>query len=290
MFSLRVRISGILIIATALVALVPQSRSQDSPQEKPAISSYPETEEGLKSLLADIFAAIQSSNETRISSLMAGLALPDHAAWFTKTFGPEQGGSLEAKYAASSPEFSAETRKVFEYALKSQRTQPSIKKYEKTADGVNHAPYAVTVMISPAALYEAYGSSPNDKYGALLGDYMYVDGAFRFFNPQLWRALSGAPVMRVRVGGQVMASRLKIKIPPEYPKEARVERVAGTVRLRAVVARDGKIKEIQIVSGPPLLQKAALDACLKWVYEPTLLNGEPVEVETTIDVVFSLNY
>jgi len=62
----------------------------------------------------------------------------------------------------------------------------------------------------------------------------------------------------------------------------------GTVRLHAIISKDGTIQQLEVISGPALLQQAALDAVRQWRYKPTLLNTEPVEVDTTIDVVFSL--
>ena len=70
---------------------------------------------------------------------------------------------------------------------------------------------------------------------------------------------------------------------------ARQTRISGTVRLHAVLSTDGKVQSVEVVSGHPLLQQAALDAVHQWTYEPTLLNGEPVEVDTVIDIVFSLD-
>jgi protein TonB len=64
--------------------------------------------------------------------------------------------------------------------------------------------------------------------------------------------------------------------------------VSGTVILHAIIGKDGSIKELQYISGPPLLLKSAMDAVKEWRYKPTQLNGEPVEVDTTIDVVFTL--
>jgi protein TonB len=61
------------------------------------------------------------------------------------------------------------------------------------------------------------------------------------------------------------------------------------VRLHIIVAKDGTIEQIEVISGHPLLLQAALDAVRQWRYQPTLLNGEPVEVDTTIDVIYSLN-
>jgi protein TonB len=64
--------------------------------------------------------------------------------------------------------------------------------------------------------------------------------------------------------------------------------VSGTVVLKATISATGHIKNLEVVSGPSLLQQAALDAVRQWVYRPYLLNGQPVEVMTTINVVFTL--
>jgi protein TonB len=97
-----------------------------------------------------------------------------------------------------------------------------------------------------------------------------------------------AKVSRVKIGGNVAKSLLKHKVQPRYPKEARDNRIQGTVRLHVVLSTAGKVQQLELVSGDPVLAKAALDAVRQWEYKPTLLNGEPVEVDTTVDVVFSL--
>lgn len=94
---------------------------------------------------------------------------------------------------------------------------------------------------------------------------------------------------RIRVGGQVQQAKILNKPLPIFPALARQARIQGTVRLQAIIAKDGSVQELQVLSGPPLLVQAALDAVRQWRYSPTLLNGEPVEVVTTIDVIFSLN-
>ncbi len=78
------------------------------------------------------------------------------------------------------------------------------------------------------------------------------------------------------------------EVKPSYPPLARAARVSGTVRIHAVIAKDGGIRDLQLIGGPPLLVEAALNAVKQWVYRPTLLNGEPVEVITQIDVNFIL--
>src|SRR6195256_4908383 len=93
----------------------------------------------------------------------------------------------------------------------------------------------------------------------------------------------------LRVGGNVQAARIINRVQPVYPPLARQTRISGTVRLHAIIGKDGMIQQLEVMNGHPLLQQSALDAVRQWRYQPTLLNGEPVEVDTTIDVIFSLN-
>jgi protein TonB len=94
---------------------------------------------------------------------------------------------------------------------------------------------------------------------------------------------------RIRQGGQVQAAKLMNKVQPMYPPLARQTRISGTVRLHAIIAKNGTVEQLEVISGHPLLVQAALDAVRQWRYQATTLNGEPVEVDTTIDVIFSLN-
>lgn len=93
---------------------------------------------------------------------------------------------------------------------------------------------------------------------------------------------------RIRVGGNVAAAKLRHVVQPVYPEIAKVSHIEGTVVLHCVIARDGTVQQIEFVSGPPLLMKAAMDAVRQWTYEPMLLNGEAIEVDTRVSVVFTL--
>jgi|SRR5579863_226627 len=94
---------------------------------------------------------------------------------------------------------------------------------------------------------------------------------------------------RIRQGGAVTQASLINRVQPNYPPLARQTRISGTVRLHAIISKDGTVQQLEVLSGHPLLVQAALDAVRQWRYRPTTLNGEPVEVDTTIDVIFSLN-
>jgi protein TonB len=94
---------------------------------------------------------------------------------------------------------------------------------------------------------------------------------------------------RIRVGGQVESARLIFQPKPEYPPLAKMARIQGVVRLDAIISKDGTIQDLKVLQGHPLLVKAALEAVQRWRYQPTLLNGEAVEVSTEIDVNFTLS-
>lgn len=94
---------------------------------------------------------------------------------------------------------------------------------------------------------------------------------------------------RVRISQGVTRGLLVQKVEPQYPTLARAARVQGDVVLSAVIDTNGQITNLQLVSGHPMLVPAAIAAVRQWRYKPYLLNGQPVEVETTITVIFSLS-
>ena len=96
------------------------------------------------------------------------------------------------------------------------------------------------------------------------------------------------PVQRITVGGKVQEAMLIKKVIPVYPPLARSTRIQGHVILSATISKEGTIEELKLISGHPLLAPAAMAAVKQWVYKPTLLNSEPVEVATEVDVNFTL--
>jgi TonB family protein len=87
----------------------------------------------------------------------------------------------------------------------------------------------------------------------------------------------------------VMEAALIHKVQPQYPTQARVAHISGTVRLRAIIGTDGRIRELEVISGSAFLQASAVAAVREWRYRPTLLNGHAIEVETLITVNFVLD-
>lgn len=98
-----------------------------------------------------------------------------------------------------------------------------------------------------------------------------------------------ATPQRIRVGGNVQSAKLIRQPKPVYPPLAKQARIQGTVRFTAIIGKDGTIQNLQLISGHPLLVPSATEAVKQWVYQPTQLNGEAVEVVTQIDVNFTLS-
>ena len=96
------------------------------------------------------------------------------------------------------------------------------------------------------------------------------------------------PPSRIRVGGNMQQTKLVSQPRPTYPPEAKAAHIQGVVKLNALIGKDGTIQNLEVISGEPALVQSALDAVKQWVYQTTLLNGQPVEVMTEIAVNYTL--
>jgi len=104
------------------------------------------------------------------------------------------------------------------------------------------------------------------------------------------KAPDPTPVIhRYREGGNVVLGALIHRVEPPYPQLARTARVSGVVELECVVGADGRIKEVKVKSGNPLLVHAAVEAAWQWIYAPSKLNGDPIEIITKLTFTFKLN-
>lgn len=129
------------------------------------------------------------------------------------------------------------------------------------------------------------GGIPGGQLGGVIGGIISSTSSLSTV-PKL--AIPAAP-KRVRISQGVTKGLLIQKIEPNYPPIARAARIQGQVVLAAIISKSGEIQILVLVSGHPMLTPAAIDAVKQWRYRPFLLNGEPVEVETTITVNFQLS-
>ncbi len=171
-----------------------------------------------------------------------------------------------------------------------QPEQP-VQQTMSTAPRPTEMPYGQIVVPSsiPHIVYIATGPEPSPLTGPAGWDPGAPDlTAVTIAGPAVPRVVR--QVRTIRVSTAVEAGLLYHKILPVYPPIAREARVEGTVRLEATISKVGRIENLRVASGPALLQQAALDAVKNWLYRPYLLDGQPVEVETTVDVIFTLSH
>ena len=286
----------LICFAGALLANVCAS-TQTVPQSDPpkaaaaqvdvVAPAYPETTYGLTKLVQDLYNAEESNDTKKSSEIYASLAIPNHAEWFRGTFGEQEGQRLDAKYSGALEHSLDILKKSVRMVIEKDQKIVVVRPFQKPEEAPNPLIKAVlTAMTNPATVYgAAMNSGPDDKAHTLLGDFVYVDGGFRFLDFDVMRALSTAPAL-IRFGGNVPKPRLIKEVEPVYPKKARKNGVWGTVKLHILLAKDGSVRKVDLVSGDPLLVQAAMDAVKQWKYTPTLLNGQPIEMDAQVVVVF----
>ena len=138
----------------------------------------------------------------------------------------------------------------------------------------------------PAMAGGVVGGVPGGIPGGQLGG--VIGGIIRSASNSVAIIPKTEPVKRVRISQGVTRGMVISKIEPKYPTIAVAARITGVVLLKAIISKEGTITELQVVNGHPVLIPAAIDAVKQWRYRPYLLNGEPVEVETTIIVNFDI--
>jgi len=137
------------------------------------------------------------------------------------------------------------------------------------------------VMATAGVVGGVPGGVPGGQMGGVIGG--IVNAASNLPVPKI------ATPQRIRVSSGVQSGLLIRKVNPTYPPLARQARIQGVVILQAQISKDGNIENLQLISGHPMLAPAAIDAVKQWKYKPYLLNGEPVEVETQVQVNFTLS-
>jgi len=275
-----------------------------APATAAALPTYPDTAGGLENLVGEIFRASKKNDTATFNALISSLSQPVPAEWFGNTFG-DDGETMLQQYPGAGPRITSALQAFFAKLQNEKFTQATAQKHEASCDdNSGELIYPVMVMRQRSVpLYELRFHAGEKFYR--LWALAYVDGGFRFvgeLHPPDFRA--GPPKLvgpsyksedsskehekRIRIGVNVSVARLVNRVPPEYPETARRERLQGTVRLHAVIAKDGSIRLLRVQVGYCSLGEAAMRAVRQWRYMPTLLEGKPVEVDTTIDVVFSL--
>jgi TonB family protein len=298
-------VAGLVMAMFVLVSDTRAQAQQNSSVNPATPPTYPETATGLEKLAEDIFRAAKKNDTAIYSGLISSLARPVPDEWFQDNFGDE-GDSMLKEYPKAGPRLAADLHAFFLKMRNEKFTQPTAQKHEASCDdNSGELIYPVMVMRQhPVPLYEVRFHQ-GDKFYRLWA-LAYVDGGFRYVGdlhpPEYFPAKSAKrssqennrndsseePERRLRIGGTVVAAKIIRRVQPEYPDAARREHLQGTVKLHAVIAKDGTIRMLRVLTGYCSLAEAAMKAVRQWRYSPTLLEGNPVEVDTTIEVIFQM--
>ncbi|HKW88206.1 MAG TPA: energy transducer TonB [Candidatus Acidoferrales bacterium] len=249
---------------------------------------YPQTTDGLHRLVADMLDAQRKGGPEAVAKYLPTLVLPGGAAWFSTTFGDLSGPQLAIFYNAWAGFRNSQLSGDLVRAIAAQMTQVEVLRFDKPDDPgtTSRDDYFLSLRQEPESLYvvvfrSASGATMRWAY------FVFADDAFRYLGELPDLRLTGSAgisgieksspqlTRRIRVDGNVMAARIEHQVAPVYPAIADTTHIEGTVVLHSVIGKDGSVQDLQVVSGPPLLMRAAMDAVRQWRYSPFLLNGQP---------------
>jgi len=259
------------------------------------IPEYPDTAEGLEDLMKQMLQFERAGDSKDLAVFAKSLELPNADAWFRSVFGDRVGPQMaqatsraREKTGRSAASKIASLRKDKLVSVKAVKFTDSC---NFSATPEEYPNLLLRQMQEP--LYDVrFRDSPQE---APWGFFAYVDGGFRYVGaaqkPELEETRSepmeaqGRPM---KLDANVQAARLIHAVQPDYSGQAKALGMQGNVLLHAVIGKDGRVREVTLLSGVCQLSEAAIHAVQQWRYAPTIVNGEPVEVETTITVVFAV--
>jgi TonB family protein len=279
-------ICGLVSMAPAL-AVDATKIEAPTPTQTPA--AIPESSAGLKSQLEAILRIAKDKKSRQLDNLVNELQIPNDADWFSATFGEELGSSLAATYNDSWKDYGELVVRMFRDEASAKQFQVFVKEYSASSP-VPSDPFIQAILQNSKIALKLYAASVGKArpIDTLPGIYVYYQGSFRLAN---WRTFYGLPnvkPVRIRLGTGSALNQLIRLVNPVLPPELRGKKLQGTVLVHIVIDRDGNVIRAEPVSGPPELIKGALDAVRLWLFKPTLLNGDPVEVDTAVTINYSI--
>jgi Gram-negative bacterial TonB protein C-terminal len=245
----------------------------------PAPAADSKALQDLKQQIDDIFAALKKKPFDRFEAEIKELQLPDEKAWFSGVFGPENAEKMAQIYVSLWPRFEDLNRQSFKIDHDMKRTDILVR--EASSEDFLDISKVSAAMRTPVAMYIVSTSRHGTENDLHPGFYVLVQGRFRCVPLTVFRVLPGLRKSRVRIGGNVTQAKILKQVLPVCPGDAHVK---GDVVLHAIIGLDGSVIELTYVSGSPLLMQPVMEAVKQRRYETTYLNGEPVEVDTTISV------
>ena len=211
-----------------------------------------------------------------MQSMIRDMEIPAYENWFTTTFGQEKGESWAEPYGKLLQKNQREFEELL-FRLSSMEGQFSVHQFDMTKryDTLKgHLDEYLADWINPGA--------PKSEQVVHIADFYFIDGRFRWNSTVEYFAFQ-KPNKR-----SIVPAKLVTKVQPEYPAEARDHGIEGTVRLQIIARKDGSVTVQNVLAGDAALSPAAIEAVRQWRYQPAMLDGQLIEMQTTVEVNFAL--
>jgi TonB family protein len=277
---------GSLLAGSFLLLLAPiLTSAQTNP-------NYPDSLLGFKAQLNGLISARNAQDATAVQTLLGEFAIPNSNEWIAAHFSPDRLTKLQSDYSQSLASIEKGLSSSLDYAAGSPGTIFIVKPEDPPRPPSSSGQEAELPLPNQPVSVEIFGYGLADSAGNItrprVGSFVYIEGRFRFLGGRYPFWLKD--LQELRLHGDVRPAQLISRVNPKYPKGARKKHVEGVVLLHAIIGKDGAPHSVKVISGDPLLTESAIEAVLQWRYSPTLLEGHPVEVDTTISVNFQLNH
>ncbi len=271
---------------------VPTSAQEVNATAAPAQEQKLDSVKMLQAQIDELTRMAQSGDQAAFHAALDSFEIPHAEDWITAHFAAENVAQLKQEYAGQLSGFQSHISWVLGnwenysgFAIKvesSALSQPPAATGEETVLPKPAAPVSVENFRFQAVSSSGGPPSWVNSFALLDGKFRLVGGTCPFWNERLQG-------LRAKVL-TVTRPKLIYSVPPIYPQDAKWMHAEGTIELRVIINADGEPRNIEVISGSPMLVDAAIDAVRQWRYQPTLLMGEPVEVTTTISVNFVLSH
>lgn len=306
----RRKFSTLALLVLVALCIAPAAFAQQLPLPQsappassaaPAIPSYPDSPAGLEKLMKEMLELEKHGDTNALAPYLQSLVLPSPDAWFKSIFGDTVGAQLALSYeptAKGLPQAMAATLKNlrqegfadhFEVVdFNGPCAAPSFMVESETKSLGLSAVKLLGFRKQHEPMYTVWFRKGRSV--STMAFFAYDEGAFRYTGkPEIPDSVAAqGPQPEVKSGATIQAARLIYKVGPEYPVAAKEAHVQGTILLSAEIGKDGSVEDLSYVSGPQALISSAMDAVKQWKYQPTMLNGTPVPVDTCITVIFNL--
>lgn len=311
-------ITFLSLIALLAFFATSQERIAFAAENQQGDQQVKDSSSALRSWMAGLIDAIKTGDAFREKQLIGSLVMQvDSSSWFAEHFDKNTAALLQSAYAESMKDFESNASHLYEGDVKRGSIDIHVNRYSDSNTAPAPFDRLLESMTTTAPLYEVAingqrpsvqiaiarpGGGPSKLVGGdLNGCFVDTPEGFRYIPSsvlmiadrerakQNYEILSqdadGRPaVVQMSSGALTTVNRTY----PTYPESARAKRISGEVKVSARIGKDGRVKGVNVKSGPPELQKAAVDCVKKWRFKPVQIDGNPVEVETEFALTFTL--